>query len=157
MRALSRLAGVALACLPFVLAGCGGRINHGEVSGLVSIDGQPVTAGNVLIVSEDGQWTATGPLHGDGVYSIREAPLGKVRIAVQTLMYRGTAVPPPRVGRPGGDASQVGSKGMMLPDPSVRGLVYRAIPEKYEQVETSGLSSEVVKGDQRIDLPLTSK
>ena len=115
-----------------------------------------MTAGNVLFVSEDGQFTATAPLHGDGAYVMKEAPIGKVRIAVQTRMYRGRAAPPPGSGR-GGDANQVGSKGMMLPDPSVRGLVYKSVPEKYEQVDTSGLSNEVVRGNQKINLPLTWK
>ncbi len=155
MRTLPRVAGVTLACIALTLGGCGPRINHGEVRGQVTIDGQPVTAGNVLFVSEDGQLTSTAPLNGDGAYVMKEAPIGKVRIAVQTLIYRGAAAPP-TVGR-GGGANQVGSKGMVLPDPSVRGLVYKAIPEKYEKVESSGLSAEVVKGDQKIDISLTWK
>jgi hypothetical protein len=46
---------------------------------------------------------------------------------------------------------------VILPDPSERGLVYRAIPEKYEKVETSGLTCVVQKGTQTHDLKLSSK
>ena len=115
-----------------------------------------MTAGNVLFVSEDDTLTASAPLHGDGAYVLKEAPLGKVRVAVQTLMYRNMAAPPPATGG-APDAGPPGSKGMMLPDPSVRGLVHKAIPEKYEKVETSGLTEVVSQGDQQIDLPLSWK
>jgi hypothetical protein len=46
---------------------------------------------------------------------------------------------------------------MVLPDPKVRGLVYKAIPEKYERIETSGLTVVVTPGHQQHDIVLTSK
>jgi hypothetical protein len=155
---MRKLAFLTILLALFVVAGCGDPLNRGgSVSGMVTIDGEPVTAGNVLFASEDGQWTVFAPLRGDGTYLVKEPPLGNVKIAVQTEMYKGRAVPPNTKNEPRGDPKQVGSGGMVLPDPSVRGLIYKAIPDKYEQFETSGLSCVVKRGDQQHDIPLTAK
>jgi hypothetical protein len=140
-----------------VCVGCGGRINRGgAVSGKVTIDGAPVTAGDVLFVSEDGQLTAIGALTGDGSYLVKEPPLGNVKIAVQTDKYRYR-------GRPGatseksGPPHKDGSPGMILPDSSKRGLVYKSTPAKYEKADTSGLHYVVDRGNTIHDIELTEK
>lgn len=144
----------ALAVL-LLLAGCSEPLNRGgTINGKVTIDRAPVTAGNVLMVSEDGKWTGYAPLRGDGTYTVKEPPLGNVKIAIQTELYRGRSLPTKGGGMSG--STKPGSAGMVMPDPSVRGLVYKATPAKYEQVETSGLTGTVVRGDQELDLPLTS-
>jgi hypothetical protein len=151
MRTLFRLALFASAGVAaLLLAGCGDPLNRGgDVHGRVTIDGEPVTAGNVLMVSEDGKWTGIGPINASGDYVVKEPPLGKVKIAVQTEMYR-DAPPPPKPG--GKDGSP-----MVPPDPSVRGTVYKAIPRKYEQIDSAELSCTVVQGQQPFDLKLTWK
>jgi hypothetical protein len=154
----SRLALALAGLVPLLTAGCQDPLNRGgAVRGQVRIDGEPVTAGNVLFVSEDGKWTGIGPINGKGEYVVKEPPLGKVQIAVQTEMYRNFA--PPARGAPAhdGGGGPPGSKGMVLPDPAVRGLVYKPIPAKFESVDTSDLSYVVVRGDQTHDLELSSK
>jgi hypothetical protein len=141
------------------LAGCtpGDPLNRGgSLSGKVTIDGEPVTAGNLLLISEDGNWTGTAPLRGDGTYTVKEPPLGNVKVAVQTELYRDRRVPTQYPSAKGKDKLP-GSGGMSLPDPSVRGLVYKEIPEKYEKPETSGLTCVVQRGHQQHDFPLTAK
>jgi hypothetical protein len=145
----------ASALASFLVTGCGDPLNRGgKVSGKVTIDGEPVTAGNVLFQSEDGKWNASGPLRGDGTYEVDEPPLGRVQIAVQTLMYRGQSARAEGGNRATGNP---GSAGMVLPDPSVRGLVYKEIPGKYEELRTSGLTHVITHGDQTFDIPLTWK
>jgi hypothetical protein len=46
---------------------------------------------------------------------------------------------------------------MVLPDPKVRGIIYKAIPPKYEKIETSGLNCTVTRGNQTHNLELTWK
>ncbi len=157
MNLISRAFLLLTAAAPMFLAGCSEPITRGEtLSGRVTIDGKPVTAGNVLLVSENGQLTASAPLRGDGTYVVKEPPLGQVKIAVETLLYRDRAAPEygsEKTGKPG----LVGSAGMVLPDPMVRGLVYQPIPEKYESVETSGLTLVIERKVQEFDIVLTEK
>jgi hypothetical protein len=145
------------AATPFLTTGCGETVTRGErLSGRVTIDGAPVTAGNVLLISEDGRLTATAPLRGDGAYVVQEPPLGRVKIAVETLLYR-DRTPPENGEHPEKSGGPRGSAGMVLPDPKERGLAYRSIPEKYERVETSGLTVVVERGVQQFDIALTEK
>ncbi len=158
MRSLPRRFLLPLLATLLLLVGCGGRINRGgTISGKVTIDGAPVTAGNVLFVSADGQLTAIGPIAGDGSYTVKEPPLGNVSIAVQTEQFRKRA-PPAKHSAPGGPPNKdAGSPGMVLPKPSERGLVYKATPKKYEQADTSGLRHVVERGNTTHDIELTEK
>jgi hypothetical protein len=158
MRTLSRFITVVSACLPLLfVAGCGDPLNRGgEISGTVTIDDEPVTAGNVLLVSEDGKWSVVGPISATGTYTVKEPPLGTVRIAVQTEMYSQKNNPDP--GHKTGKGNEPpGSRGMVTPNPAERGLIYKAIPAKYEKIETSDLSVTVTRGNQQHDIRLTSK
>ena len=58
------------------------------MSGTVTIDGEPVTAGEVLFISEDGKWSASSPLSAEGTFVVKEPPVGIVKIAVQTEAFR---------------------------------------------------------------------
>jgi hypothetical protein len=144
-----------LLLLPLAGCGRGDPLNRGgTLSGKVTINGEPVTAGNILLVSEDGAWTGTAPLRGEGTFTVNEPPLGTVKVAIQTELYRDRTAPENKypAGKPG--AKLPGSGGMKLPDPSVRGLVYTEIPAKYEKIESSGLTCVVTKGHQQHDFPL---
>ena len=144
--------------LPMTGCGAADPLNrNGTLNGKVTIDGAPVTAGNILFASEDGQWTVGGPLRGDGTYSVKEPPLGTVKVAIQTEMYRHRLAPTKYDGVAPAGGQLPGSGGMVLPDPKVRGLIYKEIPAKYESIETSGLSCVVTKGHQEQDFALTSK
>jgi hypothetical protein len=122
------LAGVALA-LGLVATGCGGK-GVGEVTGTVTHKGQPVTAGAVKFVPEGGGDPVETPLGPDGTYRATGVPVGRSRVAVETLKFK--AMTPP----PAGLAKQMGG-----PRP-----VYVPIPEKYEKPDTSELSVEVKDG-----------
>lgn len=114
-----------------VVAGCGGQ-PLGKVSGKVTLDEQPLTAGVVVLESADVSVSVNAPLDAEGKFEVRTydkqgIPPGSYRIAV----------------RPGGsgsgDTPLVGAA-----DPAAKSA--SAIPAKYHDVKTSGLSAEVKEG-----------
>ena len=134
-------------CLMFlVLAGCKSGNEGGEATGKVTIDGEPVTAGEVVFVSEDGILSSSGFIKGDGTYTVKEPPLGLVKIAIQTESFKTV------------DSSNGPPKPhpvMKMPDPQVMGSVYKEIPAKYGKVETSGLTVTIKRGQLTHDLKLS--
>jgi hypothetical protein len=130
-----------LCCLiPCALAllGCGRStgLNTAPVTGAVTLDGKPLTSGFVRFSPADGGRGATGTIHEDGTYKLKNytgedgAPVGKHRVAV--VAYQSA----------GGEESK---------------LTY-AVPERYANFDGSGLEFEVVAGqDNRFDIPLTAR
>ena len=135
------------------LAGCGpaGPLTT-PVVGTVRHQAKPVTAGFVVLVTEDGKQTATGSLTKEGQFEINNAPLGKVKVVVQTEMFKGfqgakdmtggrQQAPPGKIGSFSDVASNV-------PGP------YRAIPPKYERPETSDYFVTIEAGQRTLNLEL---
>lgn len=126
------------AFLLFILSmsGCGsGNPRPVPVSGKVTLDGTPVTAGHVTFSSESGQ-TATGKIESGGTFQLKTstdsdgAVPGKYKVGVFV----------------------VGKKPMGDEDP------VSAAPAKYANPTTSGLSYEVKKGEKNeFTIPLRSK
>lgn len=147
----------ALIGLLAVVSGCGGGdpgLNlGGAVSGKVTIDGRPVTAGTVLLVSENDKYAVQGPINEYGRYTVKEPPLGRCLVAVRTRDKMGSVRP--KVAASGGGG--VGSAGMVLPNPEEIGMTYVPTPTKYEDAKTSGLTAVIQKGNREHDLELTAK
>jgi hypothetical protein len=129
---------VALLIFLPMLIGCGRRGNVHEpnrtaITGTVVLDGKPLPAGCVTFVSSDDRMRrVTTVLHPDGTFSVADAPVGHVRVAVDTEGCR--------VGNP--DA-------------------YVPVPVHYRNCGTSGLSFDIAQGDgseaQRLAVDLKSK
>lgn len=115
---------VALACS----SGCGKKIDLVNVSGSVKVKGQPLTHGVVMIKPADGNITSA-LIQPDGTFTVTDVMPGEVNISInEFVMDR--------------DPSQgAGSKRV-------------AIPEKYKEMETSGLKFTVGPDSQAIDLNL---
>jgi hypothetical protein len=130
---------VCLAALALAAAGCGP--SQATVSGKVTMQGKPVTAGTVLFVGGDNQ-IGTGKLDGEGRYVAPSVPMGSVKVAVQTL--RPEQVTGAEANRPK-DAPPLPSR--------LTNLV--PVPQKYADPETSGLTCDVKQRQQEynIDLP----
>jgi hypothetical protein len=121
-------------------AGCGPRVTPtGEVYGKVTVNGQAVTAGNVKFFPEAGGEPVGTALSPDGTYRATGVPVGRAKVAIETISFKGHITPPP----PGM------AKMMNAPLPK-----YVAIPEKYEQPTTSGLAIDVEKGKKPWDIEL---
>lgn len=116
----------------FVLGmGCGGP-NTGNVSGKVTVNGQPLPAG-MLIITGENQKSITADIK-DGNYAVANVPLGKAMIAIRDS----PAAPDP-----------------MKVDVSKLARAPALVPKKYEKNETSGLTLIVVKGEN--DFPIDLK
>jgi hypothetical protein len=96
------------------------------VRGRVTVGGQPVPAGSVLVESESIRWGTIAMLSPAGEYEVTDVPPGPVRVGV---MSRG-------VRRSNGDGPLVWT------------------PQRYENPTASGLGLTVRRGVQRYDIDL---
>lgn len=125
-------------------AGCGNR-KAVAVRGKVTYRGAPLTMGSVVLISEDGQTSARGPIQPDGTYEIDKAPLGKVKAGVSN--------PPP----PGARGGQPLSGPRNDPETKqARALAgqYVPTPEKYTDPQKAGLSYDIPSGGRTLDIDL---
>ena len=135
-RPTRRRAATPAAALLLLLAGCGGP-RTAPVSGTVWYNDEPLTNGTVAFLGDDGRG-ASAMIQEDGTYTIPQAPVGPVKVTVQTFP------PPPSVVPPGTPAKSVKR-------PWLR---YVAIPEHYRDMNRSGLRYVVAPGRQTIDIHL---
>lgn len=119
-------AAVALLVVAVVLPGCGRRFPMAEVSGKVTLDGEPLSDATVMFVPEKG-FAAAGTLQPDGTFRLIS-------------------------GRPG-DGAVIGSHkvAVMPADPEKAHF-----PKKYMNAETSGFAVEVKAGKNRFEFDLSS-
>jgi hypothetical protein len=145
---------VTVGCLAaaLVLTGCGGgRPGTASVTGTVTFKGKPVTAGTVLFIAADDSQSASAELSPEGTYAMPAAPVGPVKVAVQTATFRSRpavaagAKPPPGVSA---------SVPQYRPVDNHVGTVYVPIPPRYEKAGTSDLTLTVKKGTQTLDIAL---
>lgn len=120
-----------------ILVGCGG--NPATVSGVVTLDGQPLERGTVGFTPESGGMKAVGAILSDGSYELKT----NRELGLQPGAYRATVV----ALEPGESDPQGGP-----PRPG-KSLV----PERYGSTTTSDLRFSVEKGSNQINLELTSK
>jgi hypothetical protein len=130
----------ALAVIFLVIGGCSGSGMESEVSGTVTLDGQPVGPGAVVFAPADGTSNpADGAIQLDGSYFLktsREVGLKPGDYKVSVSVFDQPEVQP-------GERSMTPAK-----------LV---TPQKYADTETSGLQYTVKPGDNTIDIELSSK
>lgn len=132
---------IAIACLT---SGCGSSGEHptAKVSGLVTIDGQPLKFGSVLFVPEGNLPSAEANIRSDGTYDLGTytsndgAVIAKHKVMITARLASGSA----------------------LPEDSVKGAAgtVSAIPEKYGDLEKSGLVAEVTADTNEIDFALVT-
>lgn len=114
-----------LACMIWSV-GCGlAEPPSGSISGKVIYNGQPLTVGVVTLVNETTGVGASVELDSSGDYYIQSIRTGQYNAAVHN------SPPPP------------GARAVML-----------NIPEKYQDIQTSGLSVTVEEGENSADLKL---
>jgi hypothetical protein len=130
--------------------GCGPNYKaRGTVKGTVTFAGKNLTAGSVVFYGKD-NLTGSASIRTDGTYVINDAPLGDVKITVTVPQ-----MPPGGVGymkgAPAGPVmpGESASSATTIPSNVV------SIPQKYANVETSGLTYTVQRGEQTHDIPLT--
>lgn len=118
-----------------VLSGCGGSEPTGTVTGKVTLDGQPVTAGEIGFISAKG-FSAVAEIGSDGSFTLEEnLPVDKYTV---TVNGPGLTEAP---GEEGGDA--VAAK--------------TSIPEGYFDESTSDITQEIVAGPNTVTIALKAE
>lgn len=132
--------GCLLALVAITAIGCGGSPYDADVSGQVTLDGQPIGPGVVTFAPVEGMSNpAVGAIDGDGNYLLmtkheRGLNVGTYKVAIK--VYEPEEPVP------------AGQRSTQTPEPLV--------PKKYLRTETSGITKDVANGTQTIDLALTS-
>ena len=154
----------SLALLPAVLlsAGCssGNPNTPARIKGSIKYKGQPITAGQVRLVSKDGGGAGKGDIKADGTYAVNELPVGEMTIIVDTEVANPN---PEKKEYKGGDGKNVmptyappGAGEYERKKLAKAGVgSYTKIPAKYADPAKSGLSHTLVKGDNTKDIDLT--
>jgi hypothetical protein len=122
--------------LPLVAA-CGGR-PMGEVSGTVTLDGQPLALGTITFFSQDGTVWRSNVL--DGAYRVAKVPVGPVKI---TVFAHPSPIPAVMLDQ------------IQPPPPPAYRKPYVPIPDRYQDPDKSGLTYTVTRGTQTHDVALT--
>src|SRR5438105_7917243 len=66
-----------------LLTGCGG--GRGDVSGLVTYNGEPLPLGRITFLGETGQQEAVSGYIIRGKYTIQGCPVGRVKVSIESL------------------------------------------------------------------------
>jgi hypothetical protein len=149
--------GLVLLGLLAFSAGCGsGKKARAVVKGKVTYGKDHLTTGTVQFYGEDNAF-ASATIDKNGNYEMNDAPVGPVKVVVSVPKFM-----------PGGlrslasGGAKVKDKGSVDPEnpdrriPIVGEVPSRVvnIPDRYGNVETSGLTYTVEKGEQTHDIPL---
>lgn len=124
----------AVLLLPVV--GCGP--GQGDLSGKVSFQGKPVCSGSVVVRGSDGV-PVGGEIKADSTYVVKNVAAGSVLVTVNS--------PDP------GEARTMLRVGQAPPPPKDRSKWF-AIPERYAEFSTSGLSYQLKAGPNSWDIDL---
>jgi hypothetical protein len=145
---------VPLSLLVVFALGCGGRANPypASVSGKVTIKGkdgkvQPVAGGTIRFFTQGkagGMYEAT--IQEDGTYSKADLPTGEFKVTIDTDALKQGGKMPVYGGGQGGKGT--GKKVSPMPEGYNTGPAgkYVAIPARYRNQETSGLSVTLGSG-----------
>lgn len=120
----------ALAVATVLLAGCSGGQPTGSVSGTVTLNETPLTAGLVLFSDQATGVGVSAELDASGKYHVPSLPTGEYQVAIG---------PPPAPA-----PHEMGQPRASQPD----------IPLKYSDFRTSGLGAAVQRGSNTADFSL---
>lgn len=138
-----------IGCLAFMVTGCGSdRPPLGEVSGTVTLDGQPVSRGIVHFVPQSGP-AASGVIR-DGDYSLWTFESSDGAVLGRHVVY---FAPNPDESYLDGYTQEDYAAGRLPPDPPREEL----IPSRYFSPSSSGLVADVSPGFNQLDFQLTSR
>jgi hypothetical protein len=138
--------------------GCSSRTvrkDMGIITGKVIFQGAPLPGGNIHFFH--GQDRPLGfPIRGDGTF-VAEVPVGPARVAVETesAKYQGDRDEMMKKWRErAGEYVHLKQEKMVLPERSGLKVVYKEIPTRFAHPDKSGLTHDVVPGEQQRDFEL---
>ncbi len=136
-------------CCCLLLAGCGGGLPMGQVTGKVTLDGNPVTSGVVHFVPKKGP-AATGPLDENGQYRLTTPGKGLGAVMGTHTIY---LTPTSDEAHMEGFSQADYESGKLAPEEPPQPF----LPNRYLNLSSSGLQREVAAGSQEHDFQLTSQ
>jgi hypothetical protein len=150
--------GVVLLGLLVCSAGCGSKSKaKAIVKGKVTFGKEHLTTGSVSFYGPDNAF-GTATIDKDGNYEMNDAPVGlvKITIVVPKMPPGGRGPMIPGSGKDVKDKASVDPEdpGRRIPIMGERPSKIVPIPDKYGNVETSGLTYTVEKGEQTHDINL---
>jgi len=139
---LGRRVGLALAVMVGLVGfACSGGPPMGRVSGTVKYQGKPLDSGTITFISTDGQRpNATGSIDAQGYYRLQTAEpgdgalVGEYKVAITDVNSE--------------------SYNTELPGAPLKTPPKSALPKKYQDANTSGLTAKVVSGGNTIPFDL---
>ena len=142
----------------FFSIGCGPP-ERAIVKGKVMLGDTPLSAGSVTFTAKDNS-QASATIEKDGTYQLMDAPLGETRVTVMVpkLPPGGLEMMRRMKNNPGAkesesvDPNDPSKKISIMAD---RPETYVPIPEKYADINASGLTYTVQRGEQTHDIKLT--
>jgi hypothetical protein len=142
------------------LASCApkNKFAPGKVSGVVRYKGEALKAGNIIFHTTDDKGRYQSSLGTDGKYEMVDVPTGTFEVTVETESLNPNKKVPVYGGGRGGKGGKGGSEQarmMGAPDPKLLAERFTAIPFKYADRKTSGLTATVSQGSQTINFDLT--
>jgi hypothetical protein len=138
--------------LSLLAAGCG-KTKDATVSGKVTYHGQPVTGGSLTLHPTDGGPDYPVTLNPDGTFQVAGAPLGEMKVTVETESLRNMPAPG---SNPYGNFKLPPGQKPEAPPPSTEDMgKYVKIPRKYQDVKTTPLTWTLKKGSEIKDFDLT--
>jgi uncharacterized protein YxeA len=154
LRVVIRLLAVVL--LIGVSACASKRIAPGKVTGLVTYKGEPLKSGNLTFHTKDNKGNYQSSLNTDGKYEVFELPVGTHDVTIETESLNPNRKVPTYGGAMGkGKAGEQQRVMMGAPDPKTLAERWRAIPKKYADPKTSGLTATITAGNQSVNFDLT--
>jgi len=138
--AARRVAALFVALAPVLLAGCGA--STGNVSGTVTLNGNPVNHAVVSFVSPDGA-IQSAITDASGKYTLEGVKAGPNQVTVRTDEGGEETRTVKKLGGPKQAVAAAAAAGRTL------------VPAKYAETTTSGLTLTVKSGQNTYDIPLT--
>jgi hypothetical protein len=149
------LLGLAFSSTFLYIAGCSSSSSTATLSGKVTYRAQPLTGGTIWLHPREaaaGKYPPrySGTIRLDGTFTVTGVPLGSMVVTIDTKSVNGLSG---TSGMARAEGVNPIMKGKMM-GKLAGGPVYVAIPAKYADAKTSGLSWETTGGKQSQDFDL---
>jgi hypothetical protein len=148
---MTRFLTLSTASMLLFLTACSGDFDYGPtgtISGKLTLEGKPLPAGSSAVFMEPkAGYLAFGLTDAEGNYKVTTWNDGNMPIGTYRVM-----VHPPA---PANDSETASAEEILAnPEKYKARPVKTDIPKKYREVSTSGLSFEIKKGENTIDIDL---
>lgn len=160
-----RLKAYSLAVLPLVMVvvGCGDsdRLSRAQVTGTVTLDGKPINVATIIFRPSSGRagrgLVKDGEIVSAATYDLDDGiVLGSHKIAIQPIL---ADVKPAasRIDEDQGVETGKSPQATSQEAPPGKVTTILHIPSKYRYPDRSGLTADIVSGDNRLNFDLKSK